>query len=229
MPLTRGTVWDTEGGISARPSTGRISVNLGTHSHTHSNLDRQSKTVMSLSCRPAVGLLICWCVYHVLTNKLFTSPGGPHSSWRPSLSPSSSDCIRGLNLPHLSLVLLYVVQHPPPLPLSAPLPQFSSRFPAIASSCGPHRARSLALTWQVPGLRTTASTNTFPTWGTKRRRWVLWGGLCLCVWCIMLSFVYVHMLESRKWHTNNGNVCEVKRTNPNCLIDNIIDKNKSNT
>lgn len=186
MPLTRGTVWDLEGGISARPSTGWISVNLGTHTHTHSNLDRQSKTVMSLSCRPAVDLLICWSVYHVLTDKLFTSPGRPHSSRRPSpplsLSPSSSDCIRGLNLPHLSVVLLSVLQRPPPLPLSALLLQFSSRSPAIASSCGPHRVRSLALTWQVPGLRTTASTNTFPTWGTKRRRWVLLGGfMSLCV------------------------------------------------
>lgn len=81
-----------------------------------------------------------------------------------------SDSISGLNFPHLCWFSWASSSSGPLVPLWATSSSFSLWSPAIASSCGPHRARSLALTWQVPGLRTTASTNTFPTWGTKRRR-----------------------------------------------------------
>lgn len=48
---------------------------------------------------------------------------------------------------------------PPPRP-----PLFSGRTPAVASSCGQHRAPLLALTCRLlPGLRTTAGTSTPPT------------------------------------------------------------------
>lgn len=52
---------------------------------------------MGLSRRPAVCLLICCSVYHVLlTNNLFTSPG---LTDLPSFFLPSSDCTSGLKLP----------------------------------------------------------------------------------------------------------------------------------
>lgn len=186
MPLTRGLCGDLEGGISALPSTGWINIILATHTlidtiHTHTHKPRQTARQPWAYPAGQLWVLICWCVYRVLTNTLFTSPGWANSS----LSLSSSDCISGLNLPHLSAVLLHVLQRPlpPPPPYERSCSSFSSRSPATASSCGPRRARSLALTWQVPGLRTTARTNTPPTWGTRRRRWVLWAAYVrVCGW-----------------------------------------------
>lgn len=125
---------------------------------------------MSLSCRPAV----CWFVDVFTVCWQITNP-----------SPSSPQTASVALTSNIFLWFSSTSSGVPPLSLWALRSSFSSRSPAIASSCGPHRARSLALTWQVPGLRRTASTNNLPTWGTKRRRWVLGGGLCLCVcWCL---------------------------------------------
>lgn len=114
---------------------------------------------------------------------------------RPSYSSFSfSPSDRGLN--HLRLPAVLCRCRPPrPLSSSVPRPPFSSPTPTIASSCGPRRARSLALTWQVPGLRTTASNNTFPTWGTKRRRWV--SVPCLCsLQCKVLFFFLPELFQN---------------------------------
>lgn len=146
------------GVISALPSTGWINIKL----EEHTNLDRQSQWAY-----PTGQLRVCWfvptatmccwqitCLHLILMFLLLLSFLSLHQ-W-----PSAFNSSLGLSSPA------------PPHPLSRRASSFSRRSPAIASSCGPHRARLLALTWQVPGLRTTASTNTFPTWGTKRRRWV---------------------------------------------------------
>lgn len=160
MPLTRGGCvrlggW-VGGVISALPSTGWINIKL----EEHTNLDRQSQWAY-----PAGQLRVCWfaptaatccwqttCLHLILRFLLLLL-----------LLPQSASVAFSLQL--LSGALLAGAP-------SRRASSFSRRSPAIASSCGPRRARLLALTWQVPGLRTTASTSTFPTWGTKRRRWV---------------------------------------------------------
>lgn len=155
---------------------------------------------------PAGQLLICWCVYHVLTNTLFTSQGRPLDS---ALSLSCSDCISGLNLPQI-FVWSTSSGVRPPLPPSALLLILlsASRYrvqlwPSQGAFAGSH------LTGPWP--QDDSQHQHVSYMRDKATQVSAVGGLYLCVWwcfsgwCISLSFVF----KNGHWEGKN----------PKCLID----------
>lgn len=167
---------------------------------------------MSLSCRPAVCLLICWCVYHVLTNNLFTCPGTlvltPLSLFPPQTASVALTSHISLWLSSTSSGVL-----PPPLPSSCPSERSAPHSPLGLPPSRPAVALTGRARWRSPDRSLASGRQPAPTPSLHEGQSDA-GECCGGVYIGVRGDVNADEFEvclyaevKNKLHTNYANVC----------------------